>query len=66
MNPASVLGGILGGRLKNRSRVAFGITAALTGFRVFRRITRQSNRPAIRFQVKPGEVYEIRGIRRGQ
>jgi hypothetical protein len=66
MNPISIAGGILGGRLMRRSRLAFGVTAALTGFRVFRRITRRSTRPAIRFQVKPGEVYEIRGIRRGQ
>ncbi|MEP6623007.1 MAG: hypothetical protein ABJC79_01065 [Acidimicrobiia bacterium] len=66
MNPLSVAGGILGGRLKSRSRLAFGLTAALTGLRVFRRLTKQSDKPAIRFQVKSGEVYEIRGIRRGQ
>lgn len=46
--------------------MAFGITAAFTGVRVFRRLTRASNKPALRFQVKPGEVYEIRGTRRGQ
>ena len=66
MKPLSVLGGFLGARAKARGRMAFGITAAFTGVRVFRRLTRASNKPALRFQVKPGEVYEIRGTRRGQ
>ena len=66
MNPISILGGILGGRIRQRGGIAFGITAALTGFRVFRRITRSSTKPVLSFAVKPDEVYEIRGIRRGQ
>jgi hypothetical protein len=66
MKPLSIAGGFLGSRIRARGRLAFGLTAALTGFRVFRRLTRASSRPAISFKVKPGEVYEIRGIRRGQ
>ena len=66
MNPLSIASGILGSRLKQRGRLAFGITAALTGIRVFRRLTKPATKPVLRFQVKPGEVYEIRGTRRGQ
>ena len=66
MNPFGIATGIVGGRLRARGRLAFGITAAVTGFRVFRRITRHSSKPVLTFAVKPGEVYEIRGTRRGQ
>ena len=67
MNPLAIAAGIVGGRLRSRGKLAFGVTAALTGFRVFRRITRNSSKPVLSFAVKPGEVYEIRGIcRRGQ
>ena len=66
MNPLSILGGFVGARARARGRMAFGITAALTGIRVFRRMTRASAKPALSFKVKPGEVYEIRGLRRGQ
>jgi hypothetical protein len=66
MNLGSVLGGIAKGRIKRRGQAAVVFAAAATGFRIFRRITRMSNRPAIRFEVKPGEVYEIRGIKRAK
>jgi hypothetical protein len=66
MKPISIVGGFLGARAKARGRMAFGLTAAYTGIRVFRRITRVANKPALSFKVKPGEVYEIRGTRRGQ
>jgi hypothetical protein len=29
-------------------------------------MTRLTEKPAIRFEVKPGEVYELRGLRRGR
>jgi hypothetical protein len=64
MNLGSALGGLVRSRAKRQGRLAFGVTVGLAGFRVFRRITRQSSKPAIRFAVKPGEVYEIRGVRR--
>ena len=66
MNPLSIAGGILGGQIRRRGKLAFGITAALTGVRVFRRLIRRSSKPALSFKVMPGEIYEIRGFRRGQ
>ncbi len=62
----SVAGGILKGRAKRQGRVALLFAAASIGYRVFRRVTRVDSKPAIRFAVKPGEVYEIRGLRRGR
>lgn len=64
MNLGSVLGDITKGQLRRRGRTAAIITAAGLGFRVWKRLTSASEKPAIRFAVKPGEVYEIRGIRR--
>jgi hypothetical protein len=66
MSLGSILGGIAKGRVRQRGRAAFGLATMAMGYRVFRRITRVSDRPALRFQVKPGEVYEIRGIKRGK
>ncbi|MGZ4677052.1 MAG: hypothetical protein ACXVJ7_18095 [Acidimicrobiia bacterium] len=66
MNLGAVLGGLVKGRVRRQGRIAFAFAAAATGFRVFRRFTRASNKPAIRFAVKPGEVYEIRGVTRGK
>ena len=66
MNPLSIASGILGGQIRRRGKLAFSITAAFTGVRVFRRLIRRSSKPALSFKVMPGEVYEIRGIRRGQ
>jgi hypothetical protein len=64
MNLGAVVGGVAKGQFRRRGRAAALVTAAGRGFRIFRRITSASGRPAIRFAVKPGEVYEIRGIRR--
>jgi len=61
-----IVGGILRGRAKRGSRLALGFAAASIGLRIFRRVTRLNEKPAIRFAVKPGEVYEIRGIARGR
>ena len=66
MKPVSILTGVVKGRVKARGGMAVAFAAAVTGIRIFRRVTRTSNKPAIRFAVKPGEVYEIRGIRRGK
>jgi len=66
MSVGSVVGGIIGGRARNRGRAALGFAALATGFRLFRRMTRHSSKPVLRFAVKPGEVYEIRGLRRGK
>ncbi len=64
MKAASALGGIFVARTKQRGQFAIGLAAAMTGLRIFRRLTRASARPVIRFQIKPGEIYEIRGLRR--
>jgi hypothetical protein len=64
MKLGSVAGGLLTGRARSRGRRAAGLTIAMTGFRMLRRMTKHSTKPVIRFAVKPGEVYEIRGIRR--
>jgi hypothetical protein len=61
-----IVGGILRGRAKRGGRLALGLAVISIGLRIFRRVTRVSEKPAIRFAVKPGEVYEIRGIRRGR
>lgn len=66
MNLGSVAGGIIKGRAKRQGRVALLFAAVSIGFRVFRRVTRLTQQPAIRFEVKPGEVYELRGLRRGR
>ena len=64
MNLGGIAGGILKGRAKRQGRIALTFAAVSIGFRVFRRVTRLAERPAIRFEVKPGEVYELRGLRR--
>jgi hypothetical protein len=66
MNVGAAVGGILKGQAKRRSRFALAFAAVSVGLRVFRRVSRLNEKPAIRFAVKPGEVYEIRGIRRGR
>jgi hypothetical protein len=60
----SVAGGVLKGRAKRQGRIALLFAAVSIGYRVFRRLTRLESRPAIRFEVKPGEIYELRGLRR--
>lgn len=64
MSFGAIAGGILKGRAKRQGRIALLFATASVGYRVFRRVSRVSARPAIRFAVKPGEVYELRGLRR--
>jgi hypothetical protein len=66
MSIGGIAGGILKGRAKRQGRIALTFAAVGIGFRVFRRVTRLTEKPAIRFEVKPGDVYELRGIRRGR
>ena len=63
---STIVTGFLTARAKKHGKSAVGVTAALAGFRMFRRLTKPSTKPLTRFEVKPGEVYEIRGTRRGQ
>jgi len=48
------------------SRGALYLTLATAGFRIVRRVMSTRQRTLLRFEVKPGEVYEIRGMKRGQ
>ena len=64
MSFGGVVGGILKGQARRRSRLAIMFAAFSVGLRVLRRVTRVDQKPAIRFAVKPGEIYEIRGLRR--
>lgn len=66
MNLGATVGGLLKARAKRQGRVAFGLTVTMTVFRIYRRLTHRSTKPVIRFAVKPDEVYEIRGVRRGR
>ncbi len=66
MNPLSVLARVLGGRTVRGSRAALYLTVATTGFRIARRLMSPKQKTLLRFEVKPGEVYELRGVRRGQ
>ena len=64
MNLGSVAGSILKGRVKRQGRIALLFATASVGYRVWQRVTRVSARPAIRFEVKPGEIYELMGLSR--
>ena len=54
------------GSASRTSRGAFYLTVATYGFRLIRRVMSTKQRTLLRFEVKPGEVYEIRGTKRGQ
>jgi len=54
------------GRSRNQGRLSLYLALATTGYRFLRRITAPQQRTLLRFEVKPGEVYELRGVRRGQ
>ncbi|MGZ4714341.1 MAG: hypothetical protein ACXV9S_15360 [Acidimicrobiia bacterium] len=56
----------LGGQARKPGRTAIYFTMASTGLKVARRIMSNRQRTLLQFEVKPGEVFEIRGIRRGR
>jgi hypothetical protein len=56
----------LGGQARGRGRSTVYFAMATSGFRVLRRIVTTKQRTLLRFEVKPGEVYELRGVRRGR
>jgi hypothetical protein len=66
VSPFSVATRVLGSRARNGSRAALYLTVATTGFRIVRRVMSTRQKTLLRFEVKPGEVYEIRGVRRGR
>lgn len=66
MNPLGMVTRVLGSRARSGSKAALYLTVATTGFRIVRRVMSTRQKTLLRFEVKPGEVYEIRGVRRGR
>jgi hypothetical protein len=66
VNPVAIFARILGSRSRRGGRFALYFTVATTGFRLARRVMSTRQKTLLRFEVKPGEVYEIRGVRRGR
>jgi hypothetical protein len=66
MNPLSSVFRFLGGQARGGGRSTVYFAMATSGFRVLRRIVTTKQRTLLRFEVKPGEVYELRGVRRGR
>jgi hypothetical protein len=66
MNPTQIILRALGGQARKPGRAAIYFTMATTTFRVIRRIMSNRQRTLLQFEVKPGEAFEIRGLRRGQ
>jgi hypothetical protein len=66
VNPLSVVFRFLGGRARKRQSSTVYYALATSGIRFARRIMNPRQRTLLRFEVKPGEVYELRGVRRGR
>jgi hypothetical protein len=66
MNPLQTVLRMLGGQARKPGRAAIYFTMATTTFRIVKRVMSNRQRTLLQFQVKPGESYEIRGIRRGR
>jgi hypothetical protein len=66
MNPLQVILRSLGGQARKPGRMAIYFTMATTTLRIVRRVMSNRQRTLLQFEVKPGEVFEIRGIRRGR
>lgn len=66
MNPMQLIIRALGGQARKPGRTAIYFTMATTSYRVFKRIMSNRQRTLLQFEVKPGEAFEIRGIRRGR
>ena len=66
MNPLQLVIRALGGQARKPGRMAIYLTMASTGLKVARRVMSNRQRTLLQFEVKPGEVFEIRGIRRGR
>ncbi len=66
MNPMQVILRALGGQARKPGRAAIYFTMATTGFKLLRRVMNNRERTLLQFEVKPGEIFEIRGVRRGR
>jgi hypothetical protein len=66
MNPLQLIMRGLGGQARKPGRLAIYITMANTTFKIVRRIMSKRQQTLLQFEVKPGEIFEIRGLRRGR
>ena len=66
MNPTQILIRFFGGQARRPGRAAIYLTTATTSFRILKRIMGNRKRTLLQFEVKPGEAFEIRGVRRGR
>ena len=66
MNPLQLIMRSLGGQARRPGRMAIYLTTATTTYRIFKRIMGNRERTLLQFEVKPGEAFEIRGVRRGR
>ena len=66
MNPLAIAVRIAGGRARRGGKLALYLTVGTTSVRLVRRVMSTKQKTLLRFEVKPGEVYEIRGVRRGR
>ncbi len=57
---------LLTGRARRGGKAGLYLALATSGFRLVRRITSPRQRTLLRFEVKPGEAFEIRGVPRGR
>jgi hypothetical protein len=62
----SIIFRFLGGQARNKRNAGLYFPLATSGFRIVRRIMSPRQRTLLRFEVKPGEAFEIRGVRRGR
>lgn len=66
MNPLSLVARFLGGQARNRRNFTIYFALATSGIRIARRMMNPRQRKLLRFEVKPGDAYELRGVRRGR
>jgi hypothetical protein len=66
MNPTQTILRMLGGQARRPGRAAIYITTASTAIRLLRRVLNTRERTLLQFEIKPGEMFELRGVRRGR
>ena len=64
MNPFQIAMRTAGARRSGRVGIYF--MAASFGYRILRRVMSTKRHTLLSFEVKPGEVYEVRGARRAR
>ena len=66
MNPLQIILRGLTGQARKPGRTAIYFTMATTSYRLIKRIMNNRERTLLQFEIKPGEIFEIRGITRGR